>query len=186
MAASPEDALVRPIPANTEALRLLVDYVQLSLKNHQPASPELCRLFSAHLCDLVALSVGATRDAANIAYGRGMRAARLQAAKAFIARNTCRADLSAETVAIHLGVTTRYVHLLFETEELSCSKFVIERRVARAHEMLFDPQRSAQSITAIAFTAGFSDLSHFNRAFRRRYGMTPSEVRQAGRDAGNA
>jgi len=43
-----------------------------------------------------------------------MRAARLQAAKAFITRNIRRADLSAKkTVALHLGVTPRYVHLLF-------------------------------------------------------------------------
>jgi AraC-like DNA-binding protein len=186
MAARPEDTLARLIPANTEALRLLVDYVQLTLKNRQLASPELRRLFTAHISDLVALAVGATRDAANIAYGRGMRAARLQAAKAFITRNIRRADLSAKAVAIHLGVTPRYVHLLFETEGLSCNQFVVERRLVCAYEMLNDSQRSDRTITAIAFMAGFSDLSHFNRVFRRRFGVTPSEVRHAGRDAGNA
>ena len=185
MAAKPEDALARPIPANTEALRLLVDYIQPTLKSRQLASPELRRLFAAHIGDLVALAVGATRDGANIAYGRGMRAARLQAVKAFITRNIRRPDLSARAVAVHLGVTPRYVHVLFETEGLSCDKFVIERRLERAYEMLFDSQHSDRTITTIAFTAGFSDLSHFNRAFRRRFGMTPSEVRHAGRDAGN-
>jgi AraC-like DNA-binding protein len=186
MAVKPEDALARPIPANTEALRLLVDYVQTTLKNRQLQSPELRRLFAGHIGDLVALAVGATRDAANIAYGRGMRAARLQAVKAFITRNIRRADLSAKTAAIHLGVTPRYVHSLFETEGLSCNKFVVERRLVRAYEMLFDSRRSDRTITAIAFAAGFSDLSHFNRAFRRRFGMTPSEARHAGRDAGSA
>ena len=33
------------------------------------------------------------------------------------------------------------------------------------------------TISAIAFEAGFGDLSHFNRSFRRRYGASPSEVR---------
>ena len=185
MAAKPEDALARPIPANTEALRLLVDYVQLALKSQTPVSPELRRLFAAHISDLVALAVGATQDGAYIAYGRGMRAARLQAAKAFITRNIRRPDLSATTVAIHLGITLRYVHLLFETEDQSCNKFIVERRLAHAYEMLLDSQRSDRTITAIAFTAGFSDLSHFNRLFRRRFGMTPSELRHPGRDAGN-
>src|SRR5580692_7367474 len=186
MAAKPEDELARPIAANTEALRLLVDYVQATLKNRQLQSPELRRLFAGHICDLVALAVGATRDAANIAYGRGMRAARLQAVNAFVARNIHRADLSAKTAAIHLGVTPRYVHLLFETEGLSFNKFVVERRLLRAYEMLFDSQRFDRTITMIAFKVGFSDLSHFSRAFRRRFGMTPSEARHAGRDAGNA
>ena len=184
--AKPEDALARAIPASTEALRLLVDYVQLGLKSRQLASPELRGLFTAHIHDLVALAVGATRDAANVAFGRGMRAARLQAAKAFIIRNIRRADLSAKTVAMRLGVTPRYVNMLFETEGLSFNKFVVERRLVRAHEMLLDLQCSDRTIAVIAFTVGFSDLSHFNRAFRRRFGMTPSEVRHAGRDAGSA
>jgi AraC-like DNA-binding protein len=186
IAINPEDALARPISANTEAMRLLVDYVRLTLKDRQLTSPQLRRLFTTHVQDLVALAVGATRDGANIAYGRGMRAARLQAAKAFITRNIRRADLSANTVAIHLGVSSRYVHLLFEAEGLSFSRFVIERRLVCAYEMLFDTQRSDRTIAAIAFAAGFSDLSHFNRTFRGRFGMTPSEARQAGRDAGNA
>jgi hypothetical protein len=92
---------------------LLQMVAERALKNRQLASPDLRRLFTAHIHDLVALSLGATRDAANIAHGRGMRAARLQAAKAFITRNIRRADLSAKTVAVHLGVTPRYVHLLF-------------------------------------------------------------------------
>jgi AraC-like DNA-binding protein len=186
IAINPEDALARPIPADTEALRLLVDYVRLTLKDRELAAPPLRRLFTAHIHDLVALAVGATRDGANIAYSRGMRAARLQAAKAFITRNIRRADLSAKSVATDLGVSPRYVHVLFETEGLSFNKFVIERRLGRAYEMLFDSEHADRTITAIAFAAGFSDLSHFNRAFRRRFGMTPSEARHAGRDAGSA
>src|SRR3984885_11022273 len=86
VAAKPEDALARPIPANKEALRLLVDYVQLTLKNRQPISPELRRLFAAHISDLVALAVGATRDGAEMTRRRGLRAARLAAIKGDVAR----------------------------------------------------------------------------------------------------
>jgi AraC-like DNA-binding protein len=186
IAARPEDRLAQPISADTEALRLLVDYVQLTVKNRPLSSLELRRLFAVHISDLVALALGTTRDAANVAYGRGMRAARLQAAKAFVARNIRRPDLSAKTVAMHLGVTPRYVHLLFETEDLSFNKFVVERRLLGVYEMLCDSRRSGRTIAATAFAAGFSDLSHFNRAFRRRFGATPSEARHAGRDAGKA
>jgi AraC-like DNA-binding protein len=87
---------------------------------------------------------------------------------------------------MYLGVTPRYIHLLFETEDLSFNKFVIERRLACAYEMLLGSQRTHRTITAIAFAAGFNDLSHFNRAFRRRFGMTPSEARHSGYGAGNA
>jgi AraC-like DNA-binding protein len=43
--------------------------------------------------------------------------------------------------------------------------------------MLTDPRRGGDKITTIALDAGFSDVSYFNRAFRRRYGETPSDVR---------
>jgi AraC-like DNA-binding protein len=35
----------------------------------------------------------------------------------------------------------------------------------------------------VAYEAGFGDLSYFNRTFRRRYGATPSDVREAARRA---
>ena len=45
------------------------------------ATPELRSLVVNHVYDLVALALGATRDAAEMANGRGMRAARLHAIK---------------------------------------------------------------------------------------------------------
>jgi AraC-like DNA-binding protein len=51
--------------------------------------------------------------------------------------------------------------------------------------MLSDPLQTNHRISAIAYAAGFSDLSYFNRAFRRSYGATPSDVRVAARGEGN-
>jgi AraC-like DNA-binding protein len=47
--------------------------------------------------------------------------------------------------------------------------------------MLSDPRYTASTISTIAFDAGFADLSYFNRAFRRRYGLTPSDIRAKAR-----
>jgi AraC-like DNA-binding protein len=176
MTGKAEDALARPIPANTEALRLLVDYILPTLRNRQLGSPELRRLFAVHIGDLVALAVGATRDGANIAYGRGMRAARLQAAKAFVARHSGRPELSVKSAAEYLGITPRYLQMLFAADGSSFTEFLIERRLDRAHQMLIDPRTIERTISTIAFAAGFNDLSHFNRTFRRRFGSTPSEA----------
>jgi len=57
------------------------------------------------------------------------------------------------------------------------------QRLLRAHRMLSDPARAQRPIGAIAFEVGFGDLSYFNRAFRRRYGVTPSDVRANARPA---
>jgi hypothetical protein len=73
MTVNPEDALARPVPADTEALRLLVNYVETALRNHHVTSPQLRHLFATHVHDLVALAVGATRDMSDVAYRRGVR-----------------------------------------------------------------------------------------------------------------
>jgi AraC-like DNA-binding protein len=76
-------------------------------------------------------------------------------------------------------VTPRYVQTLFEGEGTTFSQFLRGERLARVHRMLRDPRHAGHSISGIAYDAGFGDLSHFNRAFRRRYGATPSEMRAA-------
>jgi len=72
-------------------------------------------------------------------------------------------------------VTLRYVHKLFENEGLTFSTFVLGLRIARAHRMLADARLADRNISAIAFAVGFGDLPYLNRAFRRNYGVTPSE-----------
>ncbi len=174
-----EAAVARRIPADNPALKLLVGYLESSRETQALTTPGLQHIAVTHVYDLLAVALGATRDAAEIGYGRGVRAARLHAARTFVRHQIGRHSLSARSVAAHLGVTPRYVHMLFETEDTSLTKFIIDQRLARAHRMLLDPQRRQRTISAIAFEAGFSDLSHFNRAFRRHFGKTPSQARRA-------
>jgi len=37
--------------------------------------------------------------------------------------------------------------------------------------------RGEAGVSDIAFDCGFNDLSHFNRCFRRRFGLTPTAAR---------
>jgi AraC-like DNA-binding protein len=173
-----EDMVGRTIPRSSEPLTLLTRYVELLRAEDTLSSPALQRLAVAHVYDLIALALGATRDAANLARGRGVRAARLSAIKGDILANLAGSDdLSVETIAGRQGITPRYVHMLFEAEGTTFSQFVLGRRLMLAHRLLADPRQDHRTIAAIAFEAGFGDLSHFNRAFRRRFGITPRDVR---------
>jgi AraC-like DNA-binding protein len=172
---------MRLIPGQTHSLRLLVDYLCLLGSSPPLRSTELDRAISTHILDLIALSVGARQDAAAQAQGRGVRAARLQAIKADVASHFSEGDLSVTEVAARHSMTTRYVHKLFETEGVTFSEYVLACRLEFAHRLLTDRRLAALPITSIAFDSGFSDLSHFNRMFRRRYNATPTEVRAAER-----
>jgi AraC-like DNA-binding protein len=178
MAVNPEDALARPIPADTEALRLLVDYVATALRKHQLTSPELRQLFATHVHDLIALTVGATRDMGETARGRGLRAARLSAIKSDIIGRLNDEGLCVADAAERRGVTPRYVQMLFESEGTTFTEYVLEQRLARALRKLADPCHRDRTISAIAFEVGFGNLSYFNRAFRRHFGLTPSDARR--------
>ena len=57
----------------------------------------------------------------------------------------------------------------------------MERRLENAAAMLRDAERRHIQIAEIALAASFNDLSYFNRAFRRHYGVTPSKMREAAR-----
>jgi AraC-like DNA-binding protein len=125
----------------------------------------------------MAVALGATRDGVAIAEGRGIRAARLRAVKADILSHLGSSNLTVQAVALRQRVTPRYVHMLFEAEGVTFSEFVLGQRLLRAFRMLTDPRLRPMTISAIAFAAGFGDLSYFNRTFRRRFGTRPSEVR---------
>jgi AraC-like DNA-binding protein len=137
------------------------------------------RLVVAHLCDLIAVTLGATHDAAAVAEGRGVRAARLRAIKHDIEVHLTSDELSLDAVAKRHRISDSYIRKLFESEGTSFSQFVLGRRLVRAHRMLSDRRWSDRRIAWIAFDSGFGDLSYFNRAFKRFYGLTPSESRDA-------
>jgi AraC-like DNA-binding protein len=172
-----DDAVLRPIPRGTGMLNLLRGYADALFDDPAVAAPRVRQLVVAQLCDLVAVTIGATRDAAAVAEGRGIRAARLRAIKTDIEAHLARGNLSPAAVARRQKISDSYIRKLFEDEQTSFSEFVLRRRLVRVHRLLMDPRRASQSIASLAFEVGFGDLSYFNRAFKRFYGATPSEIR---------
>jgi AraC-like DNA-binding protein len=166
---------------NMDALRLLASYTEALRRQGPTSDPRLAAQVANHVTDLVALALGACGDAAEIARGRGARAARLAAVKRAILADLSDAELSIVTIAARHGISPRYLRMLFESEGTSFTDFVLEQRLVKAHRAIRDPLRTGQMISTIAFAAGFGDLSYFNRAFRRRFGMTPSDARAQGR-----
>ena len=175
-----DDAAMRLIPKETGSLRLLASYLRAIDMGHALDSPDLCPSVVSHIHDLVALSLGAARDYQGIAEEGGVRAARLRTIKADIAANLADCELNVNGVAARHRVTPRYVQKLFASEGVTFSEFVLSRRLTVAYRLLSDPRFAHRSISSIAFDLGFSDLSYFNRTFRRRHEATPTEVRTQG------
>ena len=96
------------------------------------ATIRLAARVASHLTDLVALALGATRDAVEVAQGRGLRAARLAAIKADIDALPASPG-SRRNLRRALGRSPRYMQVLFEGEALTFSEYLVARGLARAY-----------------------------------------------------
>jgi AraC-like DNA-binding protein len=171
------------IPNHSPALRLLRGYLDALRMSDGMSALALQPLAIAHIYDLAALALGASRQAEEVAQGRGMRAARLRAIKTdILGTPACQCSLS-EIAARH-RLSPRYVRMLFQTEGMSFTDFVREERLKRAHAKLLSPRFNHVRISEIAYEVGFNDLSYFNRAFRRRFGHSPGELRGLNKRSG--
>lgn len=178
--ADADDAAMRVIPRNRAALGLLSRYAGWLLRVGTSLDPELLNLSVRHIQDVLALTLGAANDFKEVARTRGLRAARLKLAKAYILEQSHRRQISVGGVAAHLCVTPRYLQRLFEEDGTTFSEFLVTQRLAQAHRRLCEHESIHAAISTIAYDVGFGDLSYFNRRFRRLYGLTPREVRGDG------
>jgi AraC-like DNA-binding protein len=171
------------IPPANAALDLLVRYVDIIRSDDTPLDPVLMRSASDHILDLAALALGASGDLAEMARQRSATAARFATIKSDVLHALGRGDLSTEMIALRHGISPRYVRKLFEQSGSSFSAFVLIERLSKAQRMLIDRRCGHLNIAQIAHESGFNDVSYFNRVFRRHFGATPTDLREAARPA---
>jgi len=169
---------------NNVARRLLFGYLGWTLDVVSEDHGRAMQLYREHILDLIVLALGAEREAREFVEQRSVGAIRRDAIIREIASRSGDPGLNATTIAAQIGVTPRYVHLLLEETGKSFTRHVLEQRLERAAALLRDPQLRHRKIADVAAKAGFADLSYFNRAFRRYFGVTPSDLRGAA-DRGN-
>jgi AraC family transcriptional regulator len=88
-------------------------------------------------------------------------------------------DLSLAELAAIAGVSPSHFQLLFKQSlGLPVHRYIIHRRVDRAIALL---RIGTLSVSELALEAGFANQSHLARCMRRVAGITPSDVRRAGR-----
>lgn len=161
------------ICGNSPETRLLCRYTDSVLGEVDALSPMGVSHCLSHLVDLAMLVLGG-RNAVRLANRHRVRSVRLASIKSDIDAHLLNPELSVGWVLRRHRISERYLRSLFADEDTSFTRFVLERRLMRAHAAL---DQSGRSISEIAYDCGFSDLSWFNRAFRQRFDMTPSQAR---------
>jgi AraC-like DNA-binding protein len=152
------------------ATRLLTGYLDVLADT----LPELSPLaVTAARNATLELFVGAVRPAALAQVGAPGPALR-SVMEAWIDRNLRSSDITPAAIAAAHGVSVRTVHRVFEGDGDTVGAVIRLRRLAKARGEL---AVRAEPISVIARRWGFADSSHFTRAFRAHYGMTPTDYR---------
>jgi AraC family transcriptional activator of tynA and feaB len=86
-------------------------------------------------------------------------------------------NVSVQTVAERIGVTTRYLQLLFAEAGDCISEYIKRERLRGCLLDLRDANLDQQSITEIAFSWGFNSAAHFSSSFKKEFGLSPRDYR---------
>lgn len=171
---------IKPIGAEakviSEVLGMLPTYAEL-------ASSGVQEITGNYAIDLIAISLALSFDTSS---------PRLSPAKALVsslvraaveARLT-QPDLDTDQIAAAIGVTARYANTVLGQQGTSISRLIQERRLERCRAALEDLFQEKRNVSDIAYAWGFSDMTHFGRAFKKRFGISPREYRRVYKDLG--
>jgi len=180
MLAAPDQTVGMRIPGNRGPGAVLRNFMRSLLLEFQQLDTFSQQNLLMHLCGLVGLTLGASKEALQ-AQSDTQQAVRRQQIYTYIENHFHDPSLTVQRTARDLRMSTRWLYALLEHCEDSFAVKVAHRRLEESRKLLTDPRYTRLSISDIAFRVGFSNLSTFNRRFRNRYGMSPRDARQMGR-----
>jgi AraC-like DNA-binding protein len=100
-------------------------------------------------------------------------------ARRCILRNLRSPQLGLNLLCHELGMSRSSLYRLLESEG-GVDRYIQHHRMAESFAQLSDPSNT-QPIVVIAYELGMLDPSSFSRAFRRQFGISPTDVREAAR-----
>lgn len=155
-------------PADAAEVRLLVAHatmVQKTLSGLGPAGVQAAR------DTLIDLATAVAQHGFDDTDGR-LAPALVQAARDLAKERLADPGLSPAFLAKELNVSVRTLQRAFATAGGSVTAYIRERRLEAARRAL---AHSRLGISEIAAHWQFADGSHFSRAFKQRYALTPTE-----------
>lgn len=172
----PEALTLIPLSSSSPAIWLAARFMRdLWRKSAAVANQPAERHINEGLMNLIAAAYASTRGA-KVEGSPHAAVVRIRLLE-HIESNLRNPELTPAAIARMGHVSTRYLHLLFKQQGESVRRYVQRRRLEECARVLRDRLRDSKSVTEIACEQGFNSTSQFCRAFRERYGVTPTEYR---------
>lgn len=167
------DLLVRQLPAGTGLGRVACERIRSVVEQAlaAPAGISDPAVLGESIIRLVRIAL---LESAGDARALSQRWITRERVKEYVERRLGEPGLDAETIARALNCSKRTLHYAFEDEQTSLHQHIWGLRLEAARRDI-ESRQGNRSITDIAFARGFSSAAHFSRAFRARYGASPSQ-----------
>lgn len=95
----------------------------------------------------------------------------------YILENISSPELSVNDIALRNHISLSYLSRLFRKQKgVTISHFIIDERMRLAGQLL---QSKGTAINLVALEVGYTNYPYFTSAFKKYYGMTPSEYRES-------
>ncbi len=171
------DVVGKPVRAGTFGGELVGRLLTATARRIPGLPPRTTYVYAESIADLIVHAIA--QELANCPRQlRPTKGYTLALAKQFILDNLHRDDLSLKMISDRVGVSARQINRLFRAEGISAGQWIKGMRLERCAATLVDSESMPVALSQVAFDAGFSDISHFCRDFKRRYGLSPGRYRR--------
>ena len=164
-----------PIPRGKPVAALASDFLAMLAARADAIDQSMGAKIAQQALDLVALAFETGTSApAQLSSTRTTTLLRL---KSVIEGRLHDPELKPAVVAAATGISIRYANALLAHEGTSLERFIMFRRLQHCRQALADPAQLSRTVGDIAYSYGFSDLSHFTRRYKSQFGHSPGESR---------
>ena len=157
---------------------MLAEYIRLLQRQLPSLTDEDAHSLPQAVAAMVAACVAPSTDRMITAHGQ-INATLKDKARRCILRNLRSHNLGPNMLCRELGMSRSSVYRLLEADG-GVSRYIQRHRLAECFAQLNDPSNT-KPVFAIAVELGMVDFSSFSRAFRRQFGISPTDVREAAR-----
>ncbi|TDY19982.1 AraC-like DNA-binding protein [Paraburkholderia sp. BL6665CI2N2] len=172
-----QDAVDRKFDSRHGIMHVLLRTLLATYESANSIAGDSVPWLESSLLDLIAAAVSASSIVAREGHATTYSRATLQRIKSYIVARLHDDTLTPSSIASAMGISVRRLNELFAQCQTTVTEWIIAERLERCRNRLLFRNQVRETICQVAYEEGFKNISHFNRAFKNRFGESPGQLR---------